>query len=157
MNETFRISERHVKRQKLIYVQMLVVVVAILIAQLWWNEHGVDPVAGGLFAVGALAITGFAFIRAYRHTKTFKTRHVLILTDEAILLREGEIEQRIPYGAIQSLKIRKPYFGGERHFLITCAGMSPIKFYGYESIERLLSALVAKLPRDRVRGNDARA
>ena len=155
MNETFRISQTHLRRQPLWFGLVIVLVVALVAGQ-FWNDEAMDIASTVLFGVAVLAIATFAFVRTHREMKMYAANHVLVLTDDAILLRDGATERRIPYSAIERLKIRQPLFG-DRYFLVKCSGLTEDKFYGYESVERLLSALIAKLPPDRVKGTRVHA
>ena len=109
-----------------------------------------------LVALVVFAIVCFSFVRVHRHTIAYAANHALLLTQDAILLRDGGTERRVPYSAIELLKIRRPYFG-EPWFSLKYVGLTEDRFYGYERMDRLLLALIARLPPDRVKGNDVHA
>jgi hypothetical protein len=156
VSDTFRISETHVRRQRRVFVLLFLVVVVLLAGQ-FWRSGTEDVWSSALAAIVVVAITCFCFVRVHRHTVAFAATHALLLTDDAILFRNGGTERRVPYSAIEWLKVRRPYFGGEPSFSLKCLGLSEDRFYGYERMDTLLSTLIDKLPRDRVKGHRAHA
>ena len=149
MNETFRISQSQLKQHRL-WFALLFVLVIVIVASQFWNDKAESIWSAALVGIVMLVIAGFGFVRTYRGLKMYAANHALVLTDDAMLLRDGATERRIPYSAIECLKIRR-YFG-DPYFLIKCAGLTEDRFQGYESVDRLLSALLAKVPHDRVKG-----
>jgi hypothetical protein len=74
-----------------------------------------------------------------------------VLGNDAILIRDGAIEHRIPYDAIEHLRIRRSPIGTVS-FTLKGSGLSGVPFYGYNNMEGLVSALSSRLPGDRVSG-----
>ena len=105
-----------------------------------------------MFAMAlAIAIAGFMYWRNYATGVAFAAGHSLILSGDAMLIRDGPTERRIPYGAIELLTVRRPLFG-QPSFILKVANIPADTFYGYEDIERLILDLASKLPRERVKG-----
>ena len=94
---------------------------------------------------------GFFYWRIYKQGVAFAASHTLNLGSDSILLRDGATETKIPYSAIELLKVRRPYVG-KANFILKVTDLPAVTHYGYEDIEGLRSALASRLPRDRVVG-----
>ena len=114
----------------------------------------------GLSAVFALAIAvviaGVMYARNYQRSVTFAANHALMLTSDTILIRDGASERRIPFNAIELLKVRRSYFG-EANFILKVAGIRTEEFHGYDEADALISSLTRRLPRDRVENSRGHA
>jgi hypothetical protein len=114
----------------------------------WYREGaGYSAVFAILFVV-ALGI--FFFGRNYKQAVANAAIHTLTLADDAILIVDGALEQRIPYAAIESLRVRRNIFAGPS-FTLKAPGVSGSPFYGYVDMDRLIASISDRLPRDRVK------
>jgi hypothetical protein len=102
-------------------------------------------------AVTVAAIGGVFYWRNYKRAVASAANHTLTLARDAILLRDGPTEYRIPYSAIELLKVRRPVFG-KANFILNVTGTPAGTYYGYENMEGLISALASRLPSERVKG-----
>ena len=145
MKETYRISDAFARRQLLLSSGGVLFVLVLLYILNTSKEPSM------LFAMATVAvIAGVALWRNYKSAASFAASHVLLLTEDAILLRDGPTERRIPYTGIELLTVRRP-FVGRPSFTLKVKGIPKDTFYGYEDIDQLLSTLASRLPSDRVK------
>jgi hypothetical protein len=105
----------------------------------------------GYMAIAVSVFAVFFCLRNYKEARAVAAIHSLTLDDTAILIRDGAIEQRIPYDAIEHLRVRRSLFGSVS-FSLKGSGLSSSPFYGYDNMDGLVSALSNRLPTDRVSG-----
>jgi hypothetical protein len=147
VNETYHISQSFAKRQlQLTSGLTLVVVVGVGLA--WWLD-GALKLTQFLALAMVIAIAGVMYARNYKRALASIQNHALILASDAILIRDGAIERKIPYAAIELLKMPRPYFA-ESFFTLKIDGITSDKFSGYEDVDRLISTLMRRLPKSRV-------
>jgi hypothetical protein len=126
-----------------------VVLAVVATIQSWSSTDGEVPL---MFAMALVAaIVGIMYWKNYTTGVAFAAGHSLVLSGDALLIRDGPTERRVPYDAIELLTIRRPSFGAP-NFVLKVANIPADTFYGYEDIEGLISALASKIPRERVKG-----
>ena len=152
MNETFRIS-KSLARQQLMTTSVLTMIIVAFCAYRW--EATGRGGATSLAAIAMIAVIGaVVYGRQYKRATRFAANHELVLTKDAIVLRDGETERRVPYESIEKMKIRHPPVG-KANFTLEIRGVGSESYYGYEEIDRLIADLARQLPRDRVVGESA--
>jgi hypothetical protein len=125
----------------------------LLVVGGWTIKSIVDGEGTSILYVG-IAVSVFAVIfclHNYKKARAVAESHSLALDKEAILIRDGAVEQRIPYDAIEHLRIRRSPFGSVS-FTLKGAGLSSAPFYAYEDMDKLVADLSNRLPGDRISG-----
>lgn len=148
MNETYRLSDRLAPRQFWISLGLTCLVLTGM------TFKSVKGDKGAFNEYWAIALAGFAvlfYLRTYRQAKAVAASHSLTLEKVAIVIRDGAVEQRIPYEAIERLHVRKSLFG-HISFELKGSGISATPFYGYNNMERLVLALSQHIPSNRITG-----
>jgi hypothetical protein len=148
MKDTYRLSEGLALRQFSISLGLTLLVLAGLTFK-WLREGEGAATVYLMIAIAAFAV--FFFRRNYKQAQGVAKTHSLTLSSDALLIRDGATEQRIPYDAIELLRIRRPIFGAA-NFTLKVSGLPGGPFYGYDDIEGLIAALSTRLPGDRVTG-----
>ena len=149
MNETYRISNGTARRQ-LVMASAFVAIVLMFCA--WrWHLQGRDDWTSVATIAMAVIITTVYFRKTYDRSRARAARHALILTPDAILMRDGATERRVPYSSIERLKVRRSPISGA-YFILRIEGVGEESYYGYENIERLISSLASHVPTDRIDG-----
>jgi hypothetical protein len=118
----------------------------VAIRGLWGNtEHFV---AATVVVVLVFVILVVVAVRAYRRFVRRSLEHTLFVLDEGLLFKEGEIELKVPFGAIQELAIKRRgstvlgialKYDGHREILP-----------GYEDIQLLAQLLQQRVQPERV-------
>jgi hypothetical protein len=103
-----------------------------------------------------VVIAAFVLVRNYRRELEFAANHTVTVAQQHLLIRDGAVERTIPYDAIESIRVRHPPLGAA-NFQLKVSGVPMETYYGYDNIEALISALISKIPRERVRGADVHA
>jgi hypothetical protein len=149
MNDTYRLTEGLALRQFwLSFGLILLVLVGITFKSIFAGED-----ASMVYVVVPVAVFAFFYCRrTYTQAQAVAAIHSLSLSKDAILIRDGATEQRIPFDAIELLRIRRSALFGTVSFTLKGSGMSGASFYGYDNMEGLVSGLSSRLPGDRVSG-----
>ncbi len=146
----YRISQRMARRQLAVSSVMTGSILAVvMVLQFLSSSNGRGSLAFAMAAV--VAIAGFMYWKNYKTGLAFAATHSLVLSGDALLVRDGPTERRIPYDAVELLTVHRPRFGPP-NFTLKVANIPADTFYGYEDIDGLISALASKLPRERVKG-----
>ncbi len=148
MNDTYRLSKGLALRQFWLSLGLILLVVAGITLKSLWEGEGTSIVFA---AITITVIAVFYCRRTYKQSQAVADIHSLSLVKDAILIRDGAIEQKIPYDAIELLRLRRSPFGTVS-FTLKGSGLSSAPFYGYDNMEGLVSALSSRLPSDRVSG-----
>jgi hypothetical protein len=148
MKDTYRLSDGLALRQFWLSFGLTLLVLAGVTFKLLRDGEDAS-MAYVAIAVGVFAVLFYR--RTYKQAKAVAAIHSLVLGNDAILIRDGAIEQRIPYDAIELLRIRRSPFGAVS-FTLKGSGLSASPFFGYSNMEDLVSALSSRLPGDRVSG-----
>jgi hypothetical protein len=147
--DTFRISKDFIRRQAIISWLSLFAVAIIVGYQLQKDRS--DPaisLAGGL---GVVLFATFYIRRSYKKRLTLDLGHSLVLTPDAVLLRDSATETRVPYSSIERMKVHKALIG-DYWFSLRVTGLGEAKYYGYEDVRRLILQLADKLGSERISG-----
>jgi hypothetical protein len=154
MHETYRISDKLAGRQLVLSSFAILAVVAFGVCRSVLNGTGEDS---QVFVIAVVVVIGAVVCwRNYKQAAAFAANHSFTLLSEAILIRDGASERKIPIAAIELLKVRRPPFGSVS-FTLKVEGIPVETFYGYEHIDRLVSSLAGKLTSDRVQGHAGHA
>jgi hypothetical protein len=148
MKNTYRISDGLALRQFWVSLGLILLVVAGLVIK---SMRDGEEASMGYMAIAVSVFAVFFCLRNYKEARAVAAIHSLTLDDTAILIRDGAIEQRIPYDAIEHLRVRRSLFGSVS-FSLKGSGLSSSPFYGYDNMDGLVSALSNRLPTDRVSG-----
>jgi hypothetical protein len=148
--EEFRVSQEFLKFQRRYALLMIPVVwlVPILLAYLGRSTGLVRAV---VFATAVGCISMYALWRSYRRELVRAEQTTLVLGSVAMIVREGSVETRFQYGAIELLALRKPLLG-DAWLLVKLEDGAEVRLYGYSDMPRLMSLLSQKVPKERQRG-----
>ena len=132
---------------------MTAVMAAVLIVYFGyraWTDPS-DRAASFTVSLTVLGLTVYYLASAHKRRVVIAHGHTLELTADAIVLRDGPTERRIPYHGIEKMTVRKPLVG-ERWLSLKVRGLEPERLYGYQDMDRLVSSLASRLPREIVSG-----
>jgi len=147
--ETYRISDRSLRRQAATTVLMAGVILVYFGYKAWSDPA--DRAGSIIVALIVLGVMVYYLGSAHVRRVAAAKGHSLALTSDAIVLHDGPTEHRIPYAAIEKLTIRKPLFG-ERWMSVKVREFGTERLYGYEGIDDLAISLASRLPRESVSG-----
>lgn len=148
--EEFRVSKAFLQFRRRHGFLMIPVVwlVPILLVYLGRSTGLVRAV---VFATVVGCISTYALWRSYRRELIRAEQTTLILGSDAMIIREGSVESRFQYGAIELLVMRKPLLG-DAWLLVQLEDRAEVRLYGYSDMPRLMSLLSQKVPKERQRG-----
>jgi hypothetical protein len=132
---------------------MLVVLVLLAVRSL--EDGPVENSAIAVLPVVAI-VAAIVLTRNYRRAVEFAANHTVTVGQQHLLIRDGAVEQTIPYNAIEFMRVRHPPFGAA-NFQLKVSGIPMETYYGYDNIDALISSLISRIPRERVRGADVHA
>lgn len=148
--EEFRVSKAFLQFQRRHGFLMIPVVwlVPILLVYLGRSTGLVRVV---IFATVVGCISTYALWRSYRRELVRAEQTTLVLDSDAMTIREGSVETRFQYRAIELLVMRKPLFG-DAWLRVQLESGAECRLYGYSDMPRLMSLMSQKVPKDRQRG-----
>ena len=142
MNNAFRISQVTLRRRQWSLATVPLVVLAICAYR--FHSEAEDLLTSALVLATAVTIAIFVARSQYKQFATFASHHPAELKAEALLLRTGDIETRIPYHSITQViamgSLRSP-----RVVILKLADGRKETLYGYAELHQLLEGRV--LPR----------
>ena len=148
MKNTYRLSDGLALRQFWLSLGLTLLILAGVTFKSLREGEDISMVYVAI-AVAVFAV--FFYRRTYKQAQAVAAIHSLVLDADAVLIRDGATEQRIPYAAIEHLRIHRSPFGAVS-FTLKGSGLSGAPFYGYDNMEDLVSALSNRLPGERISG-----
>jgi hypothetical protein len=148
MNETFRISEAALRMRRRTLASVPLFVSGVVAFQLYRSPK--DVVVSIVMAGVIVGISVVVAIRHYKGFSKFAALHSLTVSDNFMLLRDGDIETRIPYSCIEQLTLTGTT-NQATAVTLKCRGVPDQMLYGYEHFPRVTEMLLNKVPHAVVR------
>jgi hypothetical protein len=148
--EEFRVSEAFLRLQRRLGFLMIPVVWLVPIVLVYLGK-GTGLVRAVVLATVVGCISTYALWRSYRRELVRAEQTTLALGSDAMIIREGSVETRFQYGAIELLVMRKPLLG-DAWLLVQLEDRAEVRLYGYSDMPRLMSLLSQKVPKELQRG-----
>ena len=150
MNEVFRISQATLRRRQWSLSAVPLAVLAIV--AFGFRRGADDPLTVAVVAATMVTIAIFVARSQYKQFAAFSAHHSMELKQDALLLRTGDVQTRIPYQSIARVTVigslRSP-----RVVTLKLADGSKETLHGYGDMPRLVDHLLQKSPAARLRVN----
>ena len=139
MSKTFRISGSSLRKGRLSLALVPLIAFGIV---LYGSYKRPADVATSII-VGAI-IVGIAIVISYKEYKSLTQTarvHSLIIDDEAMLCRDGDIERRVPYDSIEKIILRG-MFNRVGTVSLKLRDLPEEEYYGYDEFPQLIRLLL---------------